>query len=102
GAQKITEGDCARITSDGLQQQAGHAVLGINRAVLGIYRRGTRILRSAQFLRSATVKPSRKGFALMIFSRFARPVASALAIIRAASASSVADRIATAPAPPAK
>src|SRR5262249_20449569 len=59
-------------------------------------------LRSAQFLRSATVKRSRKGFALMIFSRLVRPVASAVAITWAASAFSLADQIATAPPPPAK
>src|SRR5262249_59141284 len=66
------------------------------------YRPGTCILRSAQFLRSATVNRSRKGFALIIFSRLVRPVASAVAITKAASAFSIADRIATAPAPPAK
>jgi hypothetical protein len=70
--------------------------------VLGSYRPGTCILRSAQLLRSATVKRSRKGFALIIFSRLVRPVVSAVAITRAASAFSIADRIATAPAPPAK
>jgi hypothetical protein len=39
------------------------------------YKPGTCILRSVQFLRSATVKRSRKGFALIIFSRLVRPVA---------------------------
>src|SRR6266516_1618729 len=68
----------------------------------GNYKRGTCILRSAQFLRSATVKRSRNGFALIIFSRLLRPVASAFAITRAASASSIAVRNATAPAAPAK
>src|SRR6266487_981010 len=68
----------------------------------GNYKRGTCILRSAQFLRSATVKRSRNGFALIIFSRLVRPVASAFAITRAASASSIAVRTATAPAAPAK
>jgi putative ABC transport system substrate-binding protein len=53
-------------------------------------------LRSAQFLRSAAVKRSRKGFALIIFSRLVGPVASAVAMTRAASAFSIADRIATA------
>src|SRR5262245_8507329 len=66
------------------------------------YEPGARIFRSAQFLRSATVNRSRKGFALTSFSRLVRPVASAVAIMRAASAFSIADRIATAPAPPAK
>ena len=66
------------------------------------YEAGTRILRSAQLWRSATVKRSRKGLALMIFSRLVRPVASALAITEAASESFNADKIATAPAPPAK
>src|SRR5262245_65082305 len=35
GAPKITQGDCARTTGDGLQQQAGCAVLGILRQVDG-------------------------------------------------------------------
>ena len=65
----------------------------------GVYVPGTRILRSAQILRSATVRRSRNGLALTIFSRLVRP---ALAITEAASASSSADKIATAPAPPAK
>src|SRR5215467_10531052 len=68
----------------------------------GNYKRGTCILRSAQFLRSVTVKRSRKGFALISFSRLVRPVASAFAITSAASASSIAVRTATAPAAPAK
>src|SRR6266436_2364699 len=61
-----------------------------------------RILRSTQLLRSATVKPSRNGLALTIFSRVVRPVASALAMMEAASAFSGAERIASAPARPAK
>ena len=63
---------------------------------------GLRILRSAQLLRSATVKSPRNGLALTIFSRVIRPVASALAMRDAASAFSGTDRIATAPAAPAK
>jgi hypothetical protein len=55
------------------------------------YERRMRILRSAQFLRSATVKRSRNGFALTSFSRLVRPVASALAMVEAASASSSAE-----------
>ena len=34
GTPKITKGDCARITGDGLHQQAGRAVLGIMREVV--------------------------------------------------------------------
>jgi hypothetical protein len=33
GLQKITQGDCARITGDGLHQQARRAILGILRQV---------------------------------------------------------------------
>jgi hypothetical protein len=44
------------------------------------------ILRSAQFLRSATVKLARNGFAVTIISRVVRPVESAFAIVVAASA----------------
>src|SRR5262245_40949268 len=34
-AQKITQGDCARITGDELQQQAGRVVFGILRQIYG-------------------------------------------------------------------
>ena len=63
---------------------------------------GPRILRSAQTLRSATVKCSRNGLAFTMRSRLVRPVKSALAITSAASELSGAESIATAPAPPAK
>ena len=61
-----------------------------------------RILRSAQLRRSATVNRRRNGFAATIMSRVVRPLASAPAIVVAASAYSGAVSTATAPAPPAK
>src|SRR3989442_13283495 len=55
-------------------------------SVPGNYEPGMRILRSAQFLRSATVNRSRKGFALIIFSRLVRPGESAVVTTRTAAA----------------
>jgi len=63
---------------------------------------GPRILRSAQPLRSATVKCSRNGLAFINRSRLVRPVESAFAITSAASELSGAESMATAPAAPAK
>ena len=92
-------GECSSRPISGEQVDGHH----IGRACQGgNYEPGRPILRLAQLLRSTTVKRSRNELALTIFSRLARPVASALAITEAASASSSADKIATAPAPPAK
>ena len=60
------------------------------------------ILRWAQRLRSAAVKSDRNGFAVAIFFGVLRPLASAFAMIEAAFSFSELDRIAIAPAVPAK
>src|SRR5262249_17559050 len=73
-----------------------------NRPARGNEAHKPRILRSAQFLMSATVNVSKNGLALTSFSRVVLPLASALAMSEAASAFSATDKIATAPAGPAK
>jgi hypothetical protein len=60
--QKITEGDCAGIAGDGLQQQAWRAVLGILRQVDGggpVSLSARRLISAASFCPSAPIRKAR-------------------------------------------